>query len=337
MSSKNVRQSLVGLVVVFLSVFLVLYLSLPSYGKEKVLKVGHVNAASSHIGYAADLFKKLVEEKTKGSVKVEVYPAGQIGGTQELVQAMALGTVASYPEIELIFGSLAPYYKLWGVYYLFDSIDEAIKFKKGPLQKEFEGQLLESGIRQLGWYNANFIYNLLSKKPVRNVDDVQGLRNRCPMVETMIRSWKVIGSSPVTLDWGEVYTSLSTNLIDAVDNAIADMYHEGFHEVGDYLCLTRGVMCLVSWNFSDKIWQTLNPSEQEAILEAISEIKGSMKEWSDKDLETALEAYKKRGVQIIETDRTGFSKRIEDKIDYVLSDDKELIDMFWQIRKAQSS
>lgn len=331
---KNITKSTMGL---FVCVLFVLGMAFNSYGGTKVLKIGHVNAPTTVFQKACELFKDRVEEKTNGSLKVEIYPAGQLGGTTELVQGMTLGTVACYPETDLIFGSTASYYKLWGVYFLFKSMDEVKKFKEGPLQIKFEKQLINNGgIRQLGYFDSNFKWTVLSKKPLYTIDDLKGLKIRCPQIETMIRSWNSFDSHPVGIDWGEVYTSLSTNLVHAVDNQIADMWHEKFNEVTKYHCLTYGMQTLISWNFSEKIWQSLSSSEQKAISQTVEEIRPTIKSLADEDLKIALDDIEKKGISTIKTEREPLANRIGEKINYILSDEKELIDMYWQIRKGQS-
>jgi TRAP-type C4-dicarboxylate transport system substrate-binding protein len=139
----------------------------------------------------------------------------------------------------------------------------------------------------------------------------------------------------VGLSFSEVYTSLSTNLVQAIDNPIADMYHENFHEVTDYLCMTKDLVNVVSWNFSERVWQSLTPQEQKWVTETAVEIQPAVKAWSDKDDAAALESFKKEGIEIIETDLTGFADKIAANINTVLGGDKELIQLYKDIRAAQ--
>ncbi len=330
---KNTK--LFGMVGV-LSLILILTPAASSFGEVKVLKVGHTNAATSHYQKACELFKQLVEKKTNGTIKIEIYPAEQLGGNQEEVQGLSLGTIAIHLETDLSLAPSANYSKLWAVFYIFDNLDEAEKFKSSPLNKKLHDQLLKVGIRQVGYYSPNFTFNMLSRKPVYKLGDLKGLKNRCMQVDVMVKCWKSLGSNPVALSFGEVYTSLSTGLVDAMDNPIGDMYHERFHEVTKYLCMTKAMQSVVCWNFSEKVWKSLAANEQKAIMEAAEEVKNPMREWADKDLSEALQAFKKQGIEVIDTDLTGFSERINENIDNILGGDRELIDMYRQIRKAQS-
>jgi len=328
---KHTKTSVLILFAVMLSFFM----ASTTFAKAKVLKFGHVNAPSSHFHFACMEFKKVLEAKSNGALKVEVYPSEQLGTGQEHIQGLVLGTIACNPEIDVLLGNVAPLYNVWGVFYLFDSVDNVKEFKAGPLQEKMNQQAISKGIRQIGYYDCNNVFNMLSKKPIRNLADLKGLKNRTIPVESLIAGWKALGSSVVGLSFSEVYTSLSTNLIQAIDNPIADMYHEKFHEVTDYLCMTQDLVNVVSWNFSEKVWQSLTPQEQKWVSETAVDIQPAVKAWADKDDKAGLAAFKKKGIQIIETDLTGFADQISANINTVLGGKQETIQLYKEIRAAQ--
>jgi TRAP-type C4-dicarboxylate transport system substrate-binding protein len=113
------------------------------------------------------------------------------------------------------------------------------------------------------------------------------------------------------------------------------MYHEKFHEVTDYLCMTKDLVNVVSWNFSEKVWQSLTPQEQKWVSETAVEIQPAVKAWADKDDKAGLAAFKKKGIQVIETDLTGFADKISANIETVLGGKQETIQLYKEIRAAQ--
>jgi len=321
--------------ILVLSLALVMGLSTGVQAKAKVLKFGHVNSPSSHFHFACLEFKKVLEAKSKGTLKVEVYPAEQLGTGQEHIQGLVLGTIACNPEIDVLLANVSPLYNVWGVFYLFDSIENVKKFKAGPLQEKMNQQAIKNGVRQIGYYDCNNVFNMLSKKPIYKLEDLKGLKNRTIPVPSLIAGWKALGTSVVGLSFSEVYTSLATNLIQAMDNPIPDMYHEKFHEVTDYLCMTKDLINVVSWNFSEKVWQSLSPEEQKWVTETAVEIQPAIKAWSDKDVKMAMDAFKKKGIKIINTDLTGFADRIAANIDEILDGKQDVIQLYKDIRAAQ--
>ena len=329
------RKTVSVIAILVITMALVLGPTAGAQAKEKILKFGHVNSPSSHFHFACLEFKKVLEAKSKGALKVEVYPAEQLGTGQEHIQGLVLGTIACNPEIDVLLANVAPLYNVWGVFYLFDSVENVKKFKAGPLQEKMNQQAISNGVRQIGYYDCNNVFNMLSKKPITKLEDLKGLKNRTIPVPSLIAGWKALGSSVVGLSFSEVYTSLATNLIQAVDNPLPDMYHEKFHEVTEYLCMTKDLVNVVSWNFSEKVWQSLTPEEQKWVTETAVEIQPAVKAWSDKDDALAMEAFKKKGIKIIETDLTGFADKIAANIDEILGGKEDLIQLYKDIRAAQ--
>jgi len=321
--------------ILLLSATLIAAFNSGAQAKEKTLKFGHVNSPSSHFHFACLEFKKVLEAKSNGSLKVEVYPAEQLGTGQEHIQGLVLGTIACNPEIDVLLANVAPLYNVWGVFYLFDSIENVKKFKAGPLQEKMNQQAISNGVRQIGYYDCNNVFNMLSKKPIEKLEDLKGLKNRTIPVPSLIAGWKALGSSVVGLSFSEVYTSLATNLIQAVDNPLPDMYHEKFHEVTEYLCMTKDLVNVVSWNFSEKVWQSLTPEEQKWVTETAVEIQPAIKAWSDKDDKMAMEAFEKKGIKIINTDLTGFADKIAGNIEEILGGKQDVIQLYKDIRAAQ--
>lgn len=307
----------------------------PTFAKAKVLKFGHVNSPSSHFHFACMEFKRVLEKNSNGALKIEVYPSEQLGTGQEHIQGLVLGTIACNPEIDVLLANVAPMYNVWGVFYLFDSVENVKKFKAGPLQAKMNKQAISRGIRQIGYYDCNNVFNMLSKRPINKLADLKGLKNRAIPAQSLLRGWKALGSSVVGLSFSEVYTSLSTNLIHAIDNPMADMYHEKFHEVTEYLNMTQALINVVSWNFSERVWQSLTPQEQKWVTEAAIEIQPAVKAWSDKDDKAAMDAFNKKGIKIVNTDLTGFADKIATNIDTILDGNQEIIDLYKDIRAAQ--
>ena len=323
------------LTVILFAVALFFSVTTAVYAKAKVLKFGHVNSPASHFHFASMEFKRVLEKNSNGALKIEVYPSEQLGTGQEHIQGLILGTIACNPEIDVLLGNVAPLYNVWGAFYLFDSVENVKKFKAGPLQKRMNDQAISKGIRQIGYYDCNNVFNMLSTRPINNLADLKGLKNRTIPVQSLLNGWKALGSSVVGLSFSEVYTSLSTNLIQAIDNPVADMYHEKFHEVTDYLNMTQDLINVVSWNFSEKVWQSLTPQEQKWVTEAAIEIQPAVKAWSDKDDKLAYDAFEKKGIKIVNTDLTGFAEKIGGNIEIILDGDEEVISLYNDIRAAQ--
>ena len=145
---------------------------------ETVLKIGHVEPEDRSTHKALLNFKKKVEERSKGSLKIEIYPNGALGGDVQLSEAVATGSLdMALPSTSV----LTTYNDEFGVLdmpYLFKSSEAAFKALDGDVGKELNGKIASKGIDILG-YSYNGPRSTTSKvKPIVTPEDLKGLKMR---------------------------------------------------------------------------------------------------------------------------------------------------------------
>lgn len=255
-------------VVVFLA-----SLVLPSalMAKEITIKLAHVNPAdihSSQKGAASTAFKNIVEAETSGAIKVELYPAGQLGGEREIAEACKLGTI----QMVSVSGVMASYFKpamVADLPYLFSSAPVAWKVFDGEFGDELAAGILKAtGLRNLAYGEIGFRNFTNSVRPIKSPADMKGLKFRVmetPLYVTLVKS---LGGLPTPIAWPEVYTALQQKVVDGQENPVAVIKWAKFSEVQKYLTLdghTYGLDFLV---INDKFFQSLSPEHQKIITRA---------------------------------------------------------------------
>ena len=321
--------------VLFLSLVLVIGLSVPSFAGKKICKLGHVNSPASIFQFGALAFKEAVEKELPDWT-IEVYPAGQLGGTLALIQGMTLGTVDIYTEFIGTLADLVPEYQVFAVHYKFDSMDEYEKFMNSAIfAKMNEKMMKRNGITNIGNMRAGSVYNQFSNKAMHTVADAKGVINRVAQMAPLVRCWKSYGAKPTSMDWGEIYTSLQTGVITAIDNPILDMYDEKFYETIKYVNMTNNLYNMISYNTSMAFWSRLTDKEKEVFKRAtkVASEKGAAE--VEKRLGGVIAELKKRGIKFIDTDTSGFKKAVQDNIENILGGNKDAIDVYWKIMKKQ--
>ncbi len=321
--------------VLFLSLVLAIGISAPSFAGKKVVKLGHVNSPASIFQFGALAFKEAVEKELPDWT-VEVYPAGQLGGTLALIQGMTLGTVDIYTEFISVLADLVPEYQIFAVHYKFDSVDEYEKFMNSALfAKMNEKMIKRNGITNIGNMRAGSVYNQFSNKAMHTVADAKGVINRVAQMAPLVRCWKSYGAKPTSMDWGEIYTSLQTGVITAIDNPILDMYDEKFYEAIKYVNMTNNLYNMISYNTSMAFWDRLTDKEKEVFKKAtqVASQKGAAE--VEKRLGGVTAELKKRGIKFIDTDTSGFKKAVQDNIDEILGGNKDAIEVYGKIMKKQ--
>lgn len=317
--------------ILFMSLVLLMSLSTSSLAGKKVCKFGHVNSPASLFQYQAIEFKKAVEAELP-DMTVEVYPAGQLGGTLALMQGLELNTVQIYSEFAYIWEGYVPEFKVLAVHYVFKDVEEFERFCKSALFDDINAKLAKkAGVRIIGNVDAGGTFQFLSRKPIHKMSDVKGIKNRCAQMAPLLGSWRSYGAKPTPLDWGEIYTSLATGVIDGVDNPLIDMYDEKFYEVTKYLNYTNNLQVLIAYNTSEAFWKSLTPKEQDVFKRAIEIANQKTKAEVKRRFEKVLEVLKNKGVQSIQTDTADFRKAVQDNIEKILEGNKRAIALYKKI------
>ena len=322
------------LMILILSLVLVITFSMPSFaGKKKICKLGHVNSPASIFQYGAQAFKEAVENELPDWT-IELYPSGQLGGSLAMIQGMTLGTVDIYTEFASILADMSPEFKIFAVHYKFNSVDEYELFMNSATFAAMNAKMEKlNGITLIGNMEAGSVYNHFSNKPLYKVDDAKGLVTRVAQMAPLVQCWKAYGAKPTSMDWGEIYTSLQTGVITAIDNPILDMYDEKFHEAIKYVNMTNNLYNMISYNTSSAFWNKLSDKEKDVFRRATrtASLKGKME--VQRRMDTVIGELKSKGIQFIDTDTSGFSKAIQDNIETILAGDKDAIAVYKKIMK----
>jgi C4-dicarboxylate-binding protein DctP len=162
-----------------------------------------------------NLFKASVEKRAGGRIKVEVYPASQLGQIPRTVEGVALGTIEmTVPAVGFFIG-LEPRFQVFDAPGLFDSVEHAQRVFSDPdVRKRLATFGATKGVEPLFTF-ANGPLMLLSHKPVRGIDDLKGQKIRVPGGAPLhLEPFRRLGASPVSMPLGEVMPSLSNRTID---------------------------------------------------------------------------------------------------------------------------
>jgi C4-dicarboxylate-binding protein DctP len=176
---------------------LALALAAPAAAQQPiVIKFSHVVAVDTPKGKGAERFKQLAEERTKGRVKVEVYPNSSLFKDGEEMEALQLGSVQMLAPSVAKFGPLgAREFEVFDLPYIFDSFDELHKVTDGPVGKQLFQKLDSKGIIGLAYWDNGF-KEMSANKPMQGPGRLQGPQDAHPVVEGARRQMKALGAIP---------------------------------------------------------------------------------------------------------------------------------------------
>lgn len=293
---------------VLMSFTLIFFTSCSNKEEEVNLKLCHIQSESDLWNLASIRFKEEVEKNSKGRIKVKIYPNSTLGGDRDIVEGMQIGSI----DIGLVAGVLSNFeqsFNLLEIPYIFESEDEYKRTINGEAGDIMKDRLLEnSGIRVLDFWDRG-PREISSNKKIETVEDIKGLKIRIPEIEAMKVVWHAMGASPITMAWGEVYTALSQNVIEAEENPIPFMYSGRIQEVQSNISLTDHKFEYVTMSISERTWQSLSSEDQKIIKEASKNVAEWQNEEVKKVTSELLKEMEKSGVEVTVPDKRSFIEK----------------------------
>lgn len=275
-----------------------------------VLKLGFSTNEEDPRAKAAQEFKKEVEEKTGGSVAVEIYPAGQLGGDAALIEAMALdsGTVDIIITDASNFATYEPKMGISALPFQFSNFEEAWEFMDGEIEKEAEDLLISQNMRVLAHYDNGFRCVTNSKKEVAAPADMANLLIRTPENPVIMATMKALGANPQPLAFSELYQALQQGTYDAQENPVPVIYNNNLYEVQKYLSVTNHIYSGMCFTITESTWGKLS-ADQQAVVEAAAKASAEFnRELNKKQTEEMLSTLEEKGMIITEPDLAPFAE-----------------------------
>lgn len=260
-----------------------------------VIKFSHVVAVNTPKGQAAEYFKKLAEERTKGRVKVEVYPNSQLYKDKEEMEALQLGAV------QMLAPSLAKFaplgvkeFEVFDLPFIFDDYAELHKVTQGPVGAKLLQKLEAKGIRGLAYWDNGFKV-MSANKPLKTPADFRGQKMRIQSSKVLDAQMRAMGAIPQVMAFSEVYQALQTGVVDGTENPPSNLYTQKMHEVQKYVTLSNHGYLGYAVIVNKKFWDGL-PADIRTILEgAMKDATKYANDIAKKDNDEALAAVKKSG------------------------------------------
>jgi C4-dicarboxylate-binding protein DctP len=265
------------------------------------IKFSHVVAADAPKGKAALQFKKLVEERSNGRVKVEVYPNSQLYKDKEELEALQLGAVQMLAPTFSKFGPLGVReFEVLDLPYLFKDMAEAKKITQGPVGRDLLAKLEPKGIVGLAFWDNSF-KQMTANTPMKTPADFKGLKLRIQSSKVLDAQMRQIGALPQVMAFSEVYQALQTGVVDGQENPITNIYTQKFHEVQKHMTLTNHGYHAYVVIANKKFWSELPADIQGILNNAMAESSAYFTDLAAKDDLEALDAIRQSGKTAIHT------------------------------------
>lgn len=253
-----------------------------------IIKFSHVVAVDTPKGKGADYFKKLAEERTKGRVKIEVYPNSQLYKDGEEMEALQLGSVQMLAPSLAKFGPLGlREFEVFDLPYMFDNYAELHKVTEGAVGAKLFQKLHSKGIVGLAYWDNGF-KDMSANKPLRMPADFKGLKMRIQSSKVLDAQMRALGAIPQVMAFSEVYQALQTGVVDGTENPPSNFYTQKMHEVQKYLTLSDhgylGYAVIANKKFWDGLPADIRTTLEGAMKDATKYANDIAKQENDKSL-----------------------------------------------------
>ncbi|WP_298928380.1 TRAP transporter substrate-binding protein [uncultured Ramlibacter sp.] len=268
--------------------------------QTKTIKFANQNAKGHPIVMGMEKFGEIVEAKSGGKLKVNIFPGGALGNDQANVSALQGGTLEMASMNSGIFASIVKDFAIYDFPFLFASAKEADTVVDGAFGKGLHAKLEDKGLVGLAYYELGFRQITNSKRAIAKVEDIAGLKLRVIPNPINIDWVSALGANPTPLPFPELYAALEQKAVDGQENPFATIQGAKLFEVQKFMTLTNHQYNPQSVVISKKFWDSLSAEEKKIVADAANESAKYQREQSRAAAGGILEQLKKSGMQVTE-------------------------------------
>ncbi|MCT8663626.1 TRAP transporter substrate-binding protein [Glaesserella parasuis] len=279
---------------------------------ETTLRFGYEAPRSDTQHTAAKKFNDLLKEKSKGEIKLSLFPDSTLGNAQTMIGAVRGGTIDIEMSGSPNFSGLEPKLNVIDIPFIFKNREHAYAVLDGEIGQGLLKDLEAQGLKGLAFWEVGFRSFTNSKHPVKSPEDIKGLKVRTNQNSMYIQAFSLLGANPVPMPLSELYTALETRAVDAQEHPIGIFWSAKLYEVQKHLSLTNHGYTPLIVVMNKAKFDSFSPELQQAILDAAKEAGNYQRQLNLENEKEIIAKLQKAGIQVIEeVDNKPFKAIIE--------------------------
>ncbi len=268
--------------------------------KERTIRFGHLNNTDHPVSFGVKRFAEALAKKSNGKMKVQEFPANQLGNEMQQQSALQGGVQQMYSPATTSVAGIVKEFGLLDFPFAVNNFQQADALLDGPLGKALIDKLPPKGLVSLGYWDLGFRNVTNSKHAITKPEDLKGLKIRVIPNPVFLETFKAFGANPVPMPFAELYGALESKAVDGQENPFSVILSNKFYEVQKYVSGTNHVYAANIILVSKKFWDQLTPDEQKWMHEAADESRGFQRQVSRAAASKAVEDLKAKGVNFNE-------------------------------------
>lgn len=289
--------------ILILAVAMMLIAGTAADAKTIKIRYAHVGVEGAPQTRYANELEKRIEAVTEGRVQVDVFPNGQLGGKQEMVDGVQLGSIGmamhDFAALEGIYKPVA----VFGAPYAFKSPQHAIdatQHQRSELMQEMNKELVKRGnVRFVGsvfrgarQMSANF--------PVYSPADMKGKKFRGPANQLWVTMYKGLGAIPTPIEFSELATALMTGVVVGQDNPLTNIYAGKLYEVQTHIMMTYHMTGPVAVFMNNELYESIPEADRKKIDDVFLALADETVQWMAEANKTIVGKLEKEGITFID-------------------------------------
>jgi len=266
-----------------------------------VIKFSHVVAADTPKGKGAQRFKELAEERTKGRVKIEVFPNSQLYKDKEEMEALQIGSV------QMLAPSLAKFaplgvkeFEVFDLPFIFKDDAAFRAVTEGPVGADLLKKLEPKGVKGLAYWDNGF-HIMSANRPLINVADFKGQKMRIQSSKVLDAQMRALGAIPQVMAFSELYQALQTGVVDGTEGVPSNFYTQKIYEVQKNMTLSNHGHLAYAVIANKKFWDGLPPDIRTILEGAVKDATTYANAIASTENTAALDKIKASGKVAIHT------------------------------------
>ena len=292
----------------------------PAAAMAKELVAGLAGPLTTAQGQGLAKFAERVEELTGGSLTVKIFPDGQLGGNSDSFEQVQGGEMDLYPMTPGNMAEFVPAIQALVIPFVFRDFEHWKKVTSGAIAAELSEMAENSAdVIILGYFGGS-VRNLVSRKEVQVLDDLNFLRIRLHPSDVQIEAWRALGVLPTVISYGEIYNALQLGVIDGLENEPEWVLRMKFYEQAKYYVLTEHEIVTRPLIFSKATFDLLTPDEQDAVKKAGAEAAAFQSELEHNlDADSRQKLADEHGVTLVEVDGNQVRRIVAEALEPVIA------------------
>ncbi|HPU69643.1 MAG TPA: TRAP transporter substrate-binding protein [Acetomicrobium flavidum] len=249
--------------------------------------------------YVTQKIKEMIEERSNGKIKVEIYLDSQLGGDREILEGCQVGGIAMVSQTTAPQVTFIPELAVFDIPMLFDNLDIAREALSGSFRESLSSLYEKAGLKLL-LFEPIYYRETTTNRPIKTLGDFKGLKIRTMENKYHLAFWKALGANPTPLNFAELYIALQQGIVDAQENPYEIVWSSKFYEVQKYLVNTHHICFILSIVMNKGLYDSMPEEYQKIVDDSMRDAGDLLFENAKANNEELLAKIVQQGMTVIE-------------------------------------